>query len=81
MAKTKSIYGYWRRGLDQYWHIKKEGALLINQPHKDRHYDGDAHIFFKINDSVTQHHQGREPITKEEFEAVKAEHIRRINEY
>jgi len=73
--------GYWRRGRFQYWHIKENGALLINTAEPNAHYNGDAHIFFDENDSPANHHVGRCPITKEEFDQVKELHIKRLNEY
>lgn len=71
--------GYWRRGQNQYWHIKEDSALLINLSEEGKHYDGDGHyIFFKWPDSVIRHHAGRVPITREEFEKVKGTLVKRI---
>ena len=74
--------GYWRRGNDQYWHIKEDSALLINLSVEGKHYDGDGHyIFFQWPDSTIRYHLGREKITKREFEKIRRKLIHRISSF
>lgn len=68
--------GHWKRG-NQYWHIKEDGALLINLPEDNHHYNGDV-IFFNPNDSPVFYQKGRVKIKKEEWNKVKNDLIERL---
>ena len=74
---SKLNYGYWKRG-NQYWHIMQGETLLINQPRENYHYNGDASIFFHNTDSPVFLQDGRVSISKEEFETVRDEYIKRL---
>lgn len=77
----KKNIGYWRRGKSQYWNIMKEKALMINTAQDNKHYDGDAHIFFKPYDISVNMTEGMEKISKEEFEKVRDWHTERLKQF
>ena len=80
MAKKTYNLGYFKRN-NQYWHIKNTETLLINLPEKNNHYNGDSSIFFHPDDSPVTCQEGREKITKEEFEKVKNDYVNRISTF
>ena len=74
--------GHWKRGDDQYWHIREDSALLINLPVEGQHYDGNVSlIYFKWPDTTIRYHFNRKSISKKEFDKVRRAAIRRLAEF
>lgn len=54
---------------------------MVNLSEDNKHYDGDAHIFFNKTDSPVYCQSGRVKISKEEFEGAVLAHINRLESF
>ncbi|MEM8510397.1 MAG: hypothetical protein AAF717_21365 [Bacteroidota bacterium] len=80
MILDKKHLGYWKRN-NQYWRITEHKTLMVNLSEDNRHYDGDAHIFFNKTDSPVYCQSGRVKISREEFEGAVLAHINRLESF
>lgn len=78
MEKREEDCEFFKRG-HQTWKKKKNGKiLLINQKEKNRHYDGDSHIFLETK-QFNQEHATK--ISEGEFNQIRKKHLERVTRF